>query len=61
MSRGTIKNNVMKVRKRDFSQIKDDQILSNTEEGQNKMKTLKNSLDLKIRWLFVNLTSVRTM
>lgn len=39
MSRGTIKNNVMKVRKRDFSQIKDDQILSNTEEGQNKIKT----------------------
>lgn len=31
----------MKVRKRDFSQIKDDQILSNTEEGQNKIKTLK--------------------
>lgn len=50
----------MKVRKRDFSQIKDDQILSNTEEGQNKIKTLKNSLDLKIRWLLVNLTSVRT-
>lgn len=60
MSRGTIKNNVMKVRKRDFSQIKDDQILSNTEEGQNKIKTFKNSLDLKIRWLLVNLTSVRT-